>query len=148
MLSKTLNTLFQREIVKLITELNTYQSEVIIWEIEEGISNSAGNLTLHLIGNLNTYFGKNIGNTGYVRDRPAEFSAKNIPREKLIDDLKNTALMLEKVFTNFDNSLLETTYPEKVFDYDLTHEQFFVHLISHFNYHLGQVNYHRRLLDR
>ncbi len=147
MLSQTLNTLFQREINKLIAELNTYKSEQNIWAISPGISNSAGNLTLHLIGNLNTYFGKNIGNTGYLRDRPTEFSLKNIPRAQLISDLKNTETMLDIVFKQFDNSLLETIYPEKVFEYDLTHEQFFVHLIGHFNYHLGQVNYHRRLLE-
>ena len=147
MLANTLNLLFQREINKLIVELNAYKTESNIWEISTGISNSAGNLTLHLIGNLNTYFGKNIGHTGYVRDRPAEFSLKNIAREQLIADLENTMAMLDKVFTNFDNSVLETTYPEKVFDYDLTHEQFFVHLLGHFNYHLGQVNYHRRLMD-
>lgn len=147
MLAKTLNLLFQREINKLIVELNAYKTESTIWEIAQNISNSAGNLTLHLIGNLNTYFGKNIGNTGYVRDRPAEFSLKNIPREQLIADLQNTISMLNNVFANFDNNLLESTYPEKVLETDYTHEQFFVHLLGHFNYHLGQINYHRRLLD-
>ena len=84
MLNQTLNMLFQRELDKLILELQSYKSEENIWIIADGISNSSGNLTLHLIGNLNYFFGKNVGNTGYVRDRPAEFSSKNILGGNLI----------------------------------------------------------------
>lgn len=76
MLNETLTSLFERDLKKVIEELKLYKNETDLWEIKSGISNSGGNLALHLLGNLNTYIGKNIGNTGYIRDRPLEFSAK------------------------------------------------------------------------
>lgn len=148
MLNQTLNTLFQRDLEKLKVEIESYQSEGNIWVVADGISNSSGNLALHLIGNLNHFFGKNVGNTGYVRDRPAEFASKNIPKEKLLADIVATQTMLAKVFVNMDPSKLETIYPERYNDMEVTHEQIFVHLYGHFTYHLGQINYHRRLLDK
>lgn len=146
MLNQTLNMLFQRELDKLVLELQSYKSEENIWIIADGISNSSGNLTLHLIGNLNYFFGKNVGNTGYVRDRPAEFSSKNIPVEKLLADISATKTMLKQVFENINESQLQAIYPEQYNDMDITHEQIFVHLYGHFTYHLGQINYHRRLI--
>jgi hypothetical protein len=78
MLKETLISLFERDLYRVINELNQYQTELNIWKIENHISNSAGNLTLHLIGNLNTYIGKEIGKTDYVRNRELEFSQKNV----------------------------------------------------------------------
>lgn len=63
MLTNTLVSLFERDLKKLITEIELYENESNIWRIEKKILNSAGNLTLHLIGNLNTYIGKEIGKT-------------------------------------------------------------------------------------
>ena len=67
-----------------------YKNEEDVWKIKEGISNSAGNLTLHLLGNLNHFIGATLGNTGYVRERDKEFSLKNIPRIQLVEDLKKS----------------------------------------------------------
>src|ERR1700690_4209536 len=83
-----ITSLFERDINKLIEEINLYKNENDLWKIKEGISNSAGNLTLHLIGNLNYFIGATLGNTGYVRERDKEFSLKNIPRVQLVEDLK------------------------------------------------------------
>ncbi len=69
MLIDTLIQLFERDLNRLMTEIGFYKEEATIWKIEKGISNSAGNLTLHLIGNLNTYIGTELGGTGYVRNR-------------------------------------------------------------------------------
>ena len=76
MLAQSLQLLFERDLEKLKSEINAYQNENNIWLIDKNIANSAGNLSLHLIGNLNTYFGTVLGNTGYVRNRELEFSAK------------------------------------------------------------------------
>ena len=84
MLIQTLKTLFRRDLEKLSHEINLYKDETVLWHIEKGIANSAGNLCMHLIGNLNTYIGAELGQTGYVRHRELEFSLKNIPRTELL----------------------------------------------------------------
>ncbi|HCX22935.1 MAG TPA: DinB superfamily protein, partial [Cytophagales bacterium] len=70
--------LFTRDLNRLIKELEQYPNEEQLWVVTEGINNSAGTLTLHLIGNLNHFFGAILGNTGYIRNREAEFSDRNI----------------------------------------------------------------------
>ena len=63
MLIETLELLFTRDLNKLRTEIELYKNEANIWKTERSIANSAGNLCLHLVGNLNTYIGKEIGKT-------------------------------------------------------------------------------------
>lgn len=146
MLNETLTSLFERDLKKVIEELKLYNNETDLWEIKSGISNSGGNLALHLLGNLNTYIGKNIGNTGYIRDRPLEFSAKNIASSAIIKDFENTIAMIKKVLNTQNNEHLQKIYPENVLGYEMTTEYFLLHLLAHLNYHLGQINYHRRLV--
>ena len=88
MLIETLKILFNRDLKRLRNELEQYNNEADIWEIKGQINNSAGNLCLHLVGNLNTYVGKELGKVDYVRNRELEFSSKNIPRQELIVKLK------------------------------------------------------------
>jgi len=147
MLAQTLTTLFQRDINKLRKEIESYQDESKLWIIDKGIANSAGNLCLHLIGNLNTYFGKELGGTGYVRNRDLEFSQKDIPQATLLKMIDETMVIMEKVLDTVTDQQLEEEYPVVVFTEKTTTGFFFVHLIAHFSYHLGQINYHRRLLD-
>ena len=78
MLIETLKSLFDRDLNKLCTEIELYRNEENIWKIDKEISNSAGNLCLHLIGNINNFIGAQIGKTNYVRHRELEFSLKNI----------------------------------------------------------------------
>lgn len=79
MLIETLKALFERDLDKLIHEIESYQNESNIWITDKEISNSAGNLCLHLMGNINTYIGATIGGTNYVRNRELEFSLKIYP---------------------------------------------------------------------
>ncbi len=147
MLLPTLKTLFQRELGKLKKEIESYQEESKLWFVEKRISNSAGNLCLHLIGNLNTYLGKELGGTGYIRNRELEFSQKNIPRSELLMMLDATLLVVEDTLDQLPPEQLDKEYPVRVFDYSMTTGFFLVHLLAHLTYHLGQINYHRRLLD-
>ena len=87
MIKSDIEFLLLRDLQKLREEIEAYQDEALIWQATPGITNSGGNLCLHLIGNLNTYIGKNLGNSGYIRDRDAEFSLKNISRERLLNDI-------------------------------------------------------------
>lgn len=147
MLATTLKTLFRRDLEKLIEELSLYTHESKIWYIEKGISNSAGNLALHLVGNLNTYIGSHLGNTGYVRNRELEFSQKDVPRDVLIKMIADTIVVIDKALDVVTPEEVEALYPIEVFGGPIITGHFLVHLSGHLMYHLGQVNYHRRLLD-
>ena len=146
--SESVLALFTRDLNKLKEELNSYHRESNIWILAPGISNSAGNLTLHLIGNLNHFVGAILGRTGYVRYRELEFSQKNIARTILIGDLDNTITMLTTVLSTLSNDDMNKEYafmrPDKIDSAGY----FLIHLFGHLTYHLGQVNYHRRLLDK
>jgi hypothetical protein len=147
MLIKTLRSLFSRDLLKLRAEIELYGIEENIWKIENNISNSAGNLCLHLIGNLNTYIGKEIGNTDYVRNRDLEFSLKDVPRNELLSKIDETILAVETALDKLAESDLTKEYPVLVWEEKTSMTYMLVHLASHLSYHLGQVNYHRRLLD-
>lgn len=147
MLTETLNTLFKRDLNKLIQEIEAYSSEQNLWISNAAISNSAGNLCLHLIGNLNHFIGAILGNTGYVRQRELEFSLKNVPKAKLIKQVAETTAVVETVLNELPETELQKPYKRRVFEDEMTTEYFLVHLSMHLAYHLGQINYHRRLLD-
>ena len=147
MLIDTLIQLFERDLNRLINEIGLYKEEATIWKIEKGISNSTGNLTLHLIGNLNTYIGKELGDTGYVRNRELEFSTKFVKRDLLIEQLNATLEMIKATLSGLSNKDLMQEYPILVFTEKTTTEYLLVHLTTHLTYHLGQINYHRRLIE-
>lgn len=148
MLSQTLISLFERDLNRVIDELNLYQSESNIWKVEGNISNSAGNLALHLIGNLKTYIGKEIGNFDYVRNRDLEFADKNVPRERIVADLNDTVAIIKDSLKFVSDEELKKDYPLLVLSDRTSTEYFLVHLATHLNYHLGQINYHRRLIEK
>jgi len=143
----TLKELIIRDLEKLKQEIAAYQNEEKLWYIEKGISNAAGNLCLHLVGNLNAYIGAEFGNTGYVRNRPDEFALKNVPRAELIDKIEKTIVMIGATFDMMSEDQLNEKYPGEIALKDATTGYFFVHLAMHLGYHLGQINYYRRLLD-
>ena len=147
MLIDTLIQLFERDLNRLMTEIGLYKEEATIWKIEKGISNSTGNLTLHIIGNLNTYIGKELGGTGYVRNRELEFSTKFVKRDLLIEQLNATLEMIKATLSGLSNKDLMQEYPILVFTEKTTTEYLLVHLTTHLTYHLGQINYHRRLIE-
>jgi len=146
-MKETLIKLFNRDLDKLKTEIDSYKDDKKLWIISGEIKNSTGNLCMHLCGNLQHFIGSVLGNSGYVRNREAEFSTKDIPKEKLLDEINITAKVVEKTISELKEDKFNEIYPVNVFGYEMTTEFFLVHLATHLNYHLGQINYHRRLLD-
>ena len=144
---EVLKTIFNRDLNKLKVEIELYKNENNLWKIEKGITNSAGNLCLHLIGNLNSYIGSELGKTNYIRNRPLEFSLKNVPKAELLHKINETILVVNKTLDTVTTEILQQEYPILVFESKTTTEFFLVHLSTHLAYHLGQINYHRRLLD-
>jgi uncharacterized damage-inducible protein DinB len=147
MIIKILQELFTRDLLKLKVEINLYQNEENLWLVAPGIANSGGNLCLHLLGNLNAYIGAEIGKTGYIRDRPLEFSQKNTPKEELIARIEATIPIVHDALESLIEFDLEQEYPLLVFAERRTYAFFLTHLATHLAYHIGQINYHRRLLE-
>jgi len=141
-----ITSLFEKDINKLIEEIGLFKSEEDIWKIKEGVSNSAGNLSLHLVGNLNHFIGATLGNSGYVRERDKEFSEKNIPRTQLIEALNSTVSVIKQTLAALPEEDLKKDFPVAINQKIISTEYMLVYLLNHFNYHLGQVNYLRRLI--
>ena len=146
MLTEILQKLYERDLSKLKEEIGLYANEADLWKTEEEISNSAGTLTLHLIGNLRHFFGAILGETGYDRDRDKEFSDGGVSRDELLAGIDQAMADVAATLAKLTDEDLAATYPLQVFGDPITTGYFVVHLTTHLNYHLGQINYHRRLL--
>ena len=147
MLIDTLKSLFERDLKRLKSEIESYKNEKNLWRTEIDIANSAGNLCLHLIGNLHSFIGAQLGKTNYIRHRELEFSSRDISRRELVKKIDDTITMVEKTLDKLTDDQMTNEYPILVFKQKTSTEYFLVHLTTHLAYHLGQINYHRRLLD-
>lgn len=138
---------YKRDLNKLLEEINAYRDESDLWKVAPGISNSTGNLVLHIIGNLNHFVGAGLGHTGYIRDRDAEFSTHGLSRAELIEKLMNTIGIVESILGKMNNEDLDKVFPIQKPESTETTAFFLTAYLVHLEYHLGQVNYHRRLLN-
>ena len=147
MIVSSLRELFRRDLNRLQKELESYREEKNLWLVEKEISNSAGNLFLHLFGNLQYYFGAVLNNSGYARNREKEFADKNVSRKEMLKLLEIARQTVDQTLEKLTDADLEKIYPVNVFGEEMTTSHFMIHLYGHFNYHLGQINYHRRLIE-
>lgn len=144
----TLIELFERDLHKLEKEILAYQKEKNLWVLSKQIPNTAGNLALHICGNLQHYIGAVLGKSDYIRNRSQEFEIRDVKREKIIREIQDTETVVGQTLSNLTHDSLTKNYPEQVLGFKMTSEFFLIHLYGHLNYHLGQVNYHRRILDK
>ncbi len=147
MLKEALLEIYERDLNNLKKEINLYSDEATLWIVKDEISNSAGNLTLHLIGNLNHFLGALLDNSGYVRQRDLEFSSKNVSREDLNSKIDATIKVVKTALENLSDEDFEKNYPEKFQEKTVKTDFMLLQTIVHVNYHLGQINYHRRLIS-
>jgi hypothetical protein len=138
--------LMTRELATLSRELELFPDEAQIWATVPGIANSAGTLALHLCGNLQHFVGAVLGNTGYIRDRPLEFSARGIPRSRLLADLATTSEVVRTVLADLTDAQLAADYPDGLGVPRMPTGLFLYHLSVHLGFHLGQAGYLRRML--
>jgi uncharacterized damage-inducible protein DinB len=145
---ETIKTVMVRDLQAVGKEISAFESEEKLWNVKGGVTNSAGNLCLHLIGNLNHFVGAGIGKTGFVRQRDEEFSSRDVPRMDLLKMLDETAAMLSRVFDQMKPEQLqaENPFPKSGGTQMVKNYFLLLHLIAHLNYHLGQINYLRRML--
>jgi hypothetical protein len=143
---KTLAALLTRELRTLKRELEAYPSDEAVWQAHPALPNTAGTLVLHASGNLLHFLGAVYGNTGYVRDRDAEFSRRGVSRSELLRLLDEAAAVVERTTATMTPAQWEEWYPLPVANRRIRTGEFFFHLATHLAYHLGQVDYHRRVV--
>jgi len=141
-----LSTLFKRNFDALQDEIIKYPDTDSMYALAPGIYNSGGNLCLHILGNLNHFIGANLGETGYVRKREEEFSTKGIAADVLLKNCMDTSKMVDEVINKLSDEQLHAPYANPVYEAPVSMEFFLFHLLGHMSYHLGQINYHRRIL--
>jgi uncharacterized damage-inducible protein DinB len=135
-----------RDLRALQRELEAYGEEDAIWEIPAGIGNSAGTLVLHLTGNLQSFVGATLGGTDYVRDRQAEFSQRHVSRAVMIREIQRALGVVEETLSDLPEEQLEQPYPVDFGGVRVNTLDFLIHLSTHLAFHVGQVDYHRRLV--
>jgi hypothetical protein len=144
-LSAELAALFRRDLARLVRQ-HEATPDGDLWRVVPGVSNSAGNLLLHLNGNLREYIGRQLGGVPYQRDRPREFAASNVERTEMAAALAELVTLIPGVLEAVPDAGWDETFPENVLGMPLTNRQFVLHLYGHLHYHLGQIDYLRRVL--
>ena len=136
------------DLSKLKTEVEAFADDDAFWSVSDGITNSPGNVTLHLLGNLNHYIGAKLGKSGYVRDRPLEFSSDPIPRAEILDRIEKTRAVIVDAIEQLSDEDLKLDYPADEGDEARPVGAELVRILTHLNYHRGQINYYRRLSSK
>lgn len=139
--------LYERDIHKLIEEINSFKIEENLWQTSGSIKNTSGNLALHIIGGLNFLIGDTLSHTGYIRNREQEFITKGIDRKIIIAQLEELIPMINKTVISLTQEQMESPYPRFFDKEDASHSYVLTQLLLHLNYHLGQINYLRRVLE-
>ena len=143
-LAQELAALFDRDLTRLEQELRAFPDTGALWVVAPGISNAAATLALHLEGNLREYVGRQLGHLEYKRDRAREFSARGIPQQELLDRVGELRGTIPRVIRGLAPEALAAVYPEPYNGAAISTQQFLLHLLTHFNYHLGQIDSLRR----
>lgn len=146
MLATEIAALYARDIARLIQELRAFPDTATLWRTLPGVTNSAGNLALHLEGNLREYIGRQLGKVDYARERPLEFSLKGMEKDEVIARIEAVHTLVPWVVGGLSSDALVATYPEPFHGSSVSTQQFLIHLSGHLNYHLGQIDYLRRAL--
>ncbi len=144
-MTSQLSSLYERDITRVIQELQAFPDDATLWKTLPGVSNPAGNLVLHLEGNLREYIGRLLGGVEYQRDRPLEFSDKGRTRDELVARMTPVKELVPRVIASLSPTDLEKPFPDAGAAGAST-GRYLVHLYGHLSYHLGQIDYLRRVL--
>lgn len=146
MFATHITTILTRELRALARELKAYPDDDAVWRTFPGVLNSAGTLVLHLTGNIQHYVGAVLGGTTYRRDRAAEFARREVPRRELAEEIERAIAAVHDALPHLAEEALHGDYPRAVADRTVATDEFLLHLVSHLSWHLGQVDYHRRMV--
>ena len=138
--------LFSRDLTRLGRQIETFPNDETLWETLPGVLNPAGNLALHIEGNLREFVGRQLGKQPYKRNRELEFSLRGMSRHEIGTRIAEVRQSIPAVIQELSTEQMETEYPEVVLEVATTTRQFLIHLYGHLNWHLGQIDYLRRIL--
>ncbi len=144
--SEALVVLYRRDLSRLMQQVEAFPTDEALWQTLPGITNTAGNLALHLEGNLREYIGRQLGQVPYRRNRPSEFTSKGLGRKELVNRIADLRQSIPTVIASLSSEAMEAQYPEVVLDKPLSTQAFLIHLYGHLNWHLGQIDSLRRAL--
>jgi hypothetical protein len=146
MVLSAIAALLDRDLRALQREVETYPDDASLWRPVPGITNVGGTLALHLTGNIQHYFGARLGGTGYTRDRNGEFARRNVPRSELLREIEAARAAVRAAASKISEGELSSVFPETVGGVRVQAGEYLIHLATHFAYHLGQLDYHRRMV--
>jgi hypothetical protein len=138
--------LLTRELDGFKRELELFPDDESVWGTLPGITNSAGNLALHVAGGLQYLIGGVLGGTGYVRNREAEFARRSGARSEVIAELDRALAVVRGVLPQLSDGALAADFPEPVLGVTFRTGRFLLHLCAHAAFHLGQAGYLRRVM--
>ena len=138
--------LFSRDLTRLGRQIEAFPNDETLWETLPGVLNPAGNLALHIEGNLLEFVGRQLGKIPYKRNRELEFSLRGMSRHEIGTRIAEVRQSIPAVIQELSTEQMETEYPEVVLEVATTTRQFLIHLYGHLNWHLGQIDYLRRIL--
>jgi uncharacterized damage-inducible protein DinB len=147
MLVASVAAILDRDLQALAREVAAYPDDGALWRTPPGMINSGGTLVLHLTGNIRHFLGARLGGTGFVRDRAAEFAARDVPRATLLRQIEEARAAVHAAASRTGDERLAEDFPDVVGGVRVAVGDYLVHLVAHFAYHLGQVDYHRRVVS-
>jgi uncharacterized damage-inducible protein DinB len=120
-------------------------SDEQIWLRSGENSNAAGNLCLHLAGNVRQWIIHGVGGKPDIRVRAREFQARGgVSRAELLERLRSTVEEACGVIEACEPAgLLRTVRPQ---NYDVTVLEAIYHVVEHFAQHTGQILYATKAL--
>jgi hypothetical protein len=145
-ITSDLAALFGRDLAKLSQQIEAFPTDEALWQTLPGVTNPAGNLALHIEGNLREFVGRQLGNLPYERRRELEFSSKGGSRDELSTRLAELTRSIPSIIEALSSEQMKMEYPEVVLGAATSTQEFLIHLYGHLNWHLGQVDYLRRIL--
>jgi uncharacterized damage-inducible protein DinB len=140
-----LRAVIMRDLRALAREVEAYPDDETLWRSMPGVANAGGTLALHITGNLRHFLGAQLGGSAYVRNREAEFARRNLSRKELVAQVQAALTEVERTFEGLGDAQLGERFPEPIAGHPLDSDVFLIHLAAHLGYHLGQIDYHRRM---
>jgi hypothetical protein len=141
-----LASLFSRDLTRLKQQIEAFPNDEALWQTLPGVINPAGNLALHIEGNLREYVGRQLGQLPYTRKRELEFSLRGMSRHEVGSRIEKLSRSIPAVIRELSSEQMEMEYPEVVLEVATSTQEFLIHLYGHLNWHLGQIAYLRRIL--
>jgi uncharacterized damage-inducible protein DinB len=138
--------LLLRDLMTLRRQVEAYPDTATLWAMPAGVPNAAGTLVLHLCGGLRHFVGAQLGASGYVRDRDREFAQRDVSAAELLTLIDTTMREIEAAFAQLSSTRFGDPYPIEVMQGTAQVGDWVTHLATHVAYHLGQVDYHRRVV--